>query len=125
MADDLDAALAGLSQALAGAAMQHCTDAAAGVILARAQVLAPVDSGSMREHLGIVSHHTQHSATSGVQVADSAPGGSEHAAIFLEYGTVNMPARPFMRPAFESTKAQALAAFEAALQANLKPFTTP
>ena len=124
MAGDLDAALASLAQALSGPALQQGTDAAAAVILAKAKTLVPVDSGAMRDHLEIVSRHSLHSATSAVQVADSAPGGTEHAAIFLEYGTLHMQARPFMRPAFESSQHQAAAAFERVLQANLKPLTS-
>lgn len=38
-------------------------------------------------------------------------GGDAFYWIFLEFGTKNMPPRPFMRPAFESKKFQALNTF--------------
>lgn len=123
MPDDLDDAIAGLSKALQGASLQACTQAAANVFLNQAKSLIPVDSGVMRDHLEVISHHSQNSAASAVQVANSAKGGAQHAAIFLEYGTQHMQAHPFMRPAFESKKTEAAQAFERALQNTLKAIT--
>lgn len=113
---ELDGVLAGMQKALDGAHLQAATAAAANVFLQAAQALVPVDSGAMRAHLQVVSRQGVRSASSSVQVADSAPAGAEHAAVFVEYGTVNMPARPFMRPAFESQKNAAAAAFETNLK---------
>lgn len=117
--DALDDALHQLQQALSGAALQHCTDAAAAPILSEARARAPVRHGDVRNNLGTVSQHTETSATTTVQVAQSGPGGVAHEAIFLEYGTSSMPAQPFMRQAFESAKAGAIAGFNDALRANL------
>ena len=121
--DDLDTRLAQLGHALDGAALQRGTDAAGDIFLQQARALVHVASGQTRDHLNMVSHHTDHSATSAVQVVNSAKGGEEHSAVFLEYGTQHMQARPFMRPAFETKKNEALHAFEQVLQAQLKAFS--
>ena len=40
-------------------------------------------------------------------------------ARFVEFGTVKMPARPFMRPAFEAKKGEAVAAIKAYLERRI------
>ncbi len=40
----------------------------------------------------------------------------------VEFGTVKMPARPFMRPAFESKKMQAVEAIKERIQKRIKRF---
>jgi HK97 gp10 family phage protein len=118
--DDLNAALARLQVSLSGEALQRCTEAAAAPILREAERLAPVGATrAVEDGLEAVSTHTATSATTAVQVAGSGPGGEAHEAVFLEYGTSRMPAEPFMRPAFESAKDEAVRAFENALSAQL------
>jgi HK97 gp10 family phage protein len=39
---------------------------------------------------------------------------------FLEFGTVKMPPRPFLRPAFDENKAQAVQAIKERIEARLK-----
>lgn len=116
----LDAVLAQLINGLSGPALQHCTQAAAAPIVAQAQQRAPVLRGDVRDRIGTVSSHTETSATTAVQVAESGPNGVAHEAIFLEYGTARMAAQPFMRPALAAAQGDALGAFAAALKSNLR-----
>lgn len=118
--DELRTALQGVATTLAGEALQQCTQAAAQHILDQALQRVPVLRGDVHDLLGLLSHHGATTATTAVQVAQSGPGGVAHEAIFLEYGTQNMPAQPFMRPAFEAAKAAALQAFADTLETNLR-----
>lgn len=117
--DHLDAAIAGVLASISGEALARATDAAAQPILQQALQRVPVRTGNTREHLQVVTHHDQHSATSTVEVANSQPGGEAHDAVFLEYGTSHMPAEPFMRPAFVAGQAAAVEAFVNSLQSDL------
>ncbi len=120
--DALDAALAAVSSALTGSGLQACTDAAAVPILKAVKERAPDRTGNLLNHIDTISTHAGSTATTSVQVDGSGPGGSAREAIFLEYGTSKMAAKPFMRPAFESSKQQALAKFEEQLSHQLKDF---
>ena len=60
-------------------------------IQADAQVLAPVDTGALRNSIGVTM--------SGPLAAEIGP--TVHYAIYNEFGTHKMPARPFMGPAFD------------------------
>lgn len=119
---ELDQALRQLVQQLDGAALQAITEPAARLILAEAEQRVSRRTGETLTNLEVVSRHTATSATSTVQVANSGPGGTDRQAIFLEYGTVHMPAQPFMRPAFEAAKTTALQALENGLQDQLSKF---
>jgi HK97 gp10 family phage protein len=45
--------------------------------------------------------------------------GDPFYGLFQEFGTSKQPAQPFMRPAFEATKDQALAAMQARLKRRI------
>lgn len=62
----------------------------------KAQQLVPVKTGATRASIRWEYHPAEHELT---LVADSAH------AIFLEYGTVHMMARPFLRPAMSEAAA--------------------
>lgn len=57
---------------------------------------APVDTGALRDSIAVELN----SATSSGEVVVGGNGahGSTHYAMFKEFGTVYMPAEPFMRP---------------------------
>lgn len=118
--DALQGQLAALAASLSGEHLQACTEAAAQPILREAMARVPVDTGAMRGHLETQSQRSRGHASTTVQVAKSGPDGEEHAAVFLEYGTHHMPARPFMRPAFEAAKEEALQAFTTTLKSQIK-----
>lgn len=71
---------------------------AAEPILIRMQQLVPVRSGDLRESLAITM------GDDGLTVMIGPVGKVAWRAHFVELGTVNMPAEPFIRPAFDSEK---------------------
>jgi HK97 gp10 family phage protein len=66
-------------------------DPAAEEVLAAAEHLVPVDTGALKDSLHI----------------EDAPGGGKRVvadtpyAVFVEFGTENMPAEPYLRPALD------------------------
>lgn len=84
---------AGLSRRMkTGIAEELNVAAAEGVSLAKQ--LAPVDTGFMRDHISQTETATPQNPRITIE---SEADYSE----FVEYGTVNMEAQPFMTPAFE------------------------
>lgn len=64
-----------------------------------AQQLAPVDTGFMRENI------TQTEQATPERLRVSMESQADY-SVFVEYGTVNAEAQPFMTPAFESARRQ-------------------
>lgn len=106
---ELEKALAEeLPKATAKAVLRRAGIAAMGRIEERARQLVPVDEGRLRD--GIVSKPvraqrisaTRFARASGVEIA-TGPTGRHGGGVgaFQEFGTVNMPANPFMRPAVD------------------------
>lgn len=119
----LDQSLAALMQEIGGQALRDGTQAAAEPVLQAAIAGAPLHTGRLRAALRIVTTSRGASATSSVEVANSGPGGVEHSAVFIEYGTSKEAAHPFMRPAFEATKGAAQRLFEDQINNKLEKFT--
>lgn len=118
--------------------LRKATFAAANVIKEDAIARAPVRSGQLQEHIAVFRRpddpSTAHYAIgvrgiklnrklkkiasklrkiAGVKHLDIA--GDVYYWRFLEFGTSKMAARPFMRPAFEAQKENALEVFRVAL----------
>jgi HK97 gp10 family phage protein len=102
--DELDAALKSLSIEIAGTGLVELTDSAASVVLPEIELRVPQRSGNLMAALESVSKHGNNHASTTIQVADSAPGGENHYAIFEEFGTSKNPAHSFMRAGFEAAK---------------------
>jgi HK97 gp10 family phage protein len=64
-----------------------------------AQQLAPVDTGFLKANI------TQEGEASADSLRVRVESGADY-SVFVEYGTVNMEAQPFMTPAFESARRQ-------------------
>src|SRR5687767_7823022 len=64
-----------------------------------AKQLAPVKTGAMRDAI----EQTEEATPEHLRVAMESPADY---SVFVEYGTVNMEAQPFMTPAFESARRQ-------------------
>lgn len=62
---------------------------------------APVDTGALRDSIEVVPPGAK-SASGEVIVGGNGSQGETYYAMFLEFGTVLMPARPFMRPAADA-----------------------
>ena len=123
--DALQQVLAGMQRALSADSLRSCTTAAVQPILREAQQRAPVRTGEVRDALQVVTPGSgrRNTASSLVEVARSGPGGTTREAIFAEYGTEKQPARPFMRPAFESMKDQAVQTFARELAQKIESTT--
>lgn len=111
--NELDASIKAMLADLSGSGLIELTKAAAAVIQPEIEQRAP----QLTEHLqgAIESISTQQNATHAetvIQVADSAPGGANHYAIYEEFGTSQAVAHPFVRPGFEASKAVAAKAAE-------------
>lgn len=76
-----------------------------------ARAMAPVDKGNMREGINVMATLASSQAGDKGQFADVEMyvGPAQHPqAITQEFGTFNQPAQPFMRPAWEQQKMNAL-----------------
>lgn len=86
------------------AALPGVVSTAAAIVAHEIAARAPVDTGALRAHVAEVETTRATSATATVSVGDSAQGGIEHYAIFVEFGTSRMPAKPFFRPGVEASR---------------------
>jgi HK97 gp10 family phage protein len=83
--------------------------AGAEPILDAAKNLAPVDTGLLRSSLKAIKERARKSShLVRVQTEDGDYKGEAFYASFHEYGTKKMPARPFMRPAFDQNVSNAI-----------------
>lgn len=83
---------------------------------------APKDTGQLSESVGIA--YSQGGLTARVGFDESASGFKRKwkrgfLAIFHEYGTVKMPARPFVRPAYLAVLPNALKDIKAAVKSTV------
>ncbi|MEN3329016.1 MAG: hypothetical protein V7638_3823 [Acidobacteriota bacterium] len=84
-------------------------DDAATQIASLARQLCPVgETGNLRDSIAI---ETYSGHRPGFGVAKSVVVGMFYAP-YVEFGTVNSPAQPFLMPAFESVKPNVVRAFE-------------
>jgi HK97 gp10 family phage protein len=95
-------------------------------IEARAQELAPKDDGTLADSITTKpvkaqrTSRTRYASQSGVTVATGPTGRPEGGnAAWQEFGTVNMPANPFMRPAADSESGAVIDDVRAALVAQI------
>lgn len=77
---------------------------AATVVEAEIRMRAPVDTGRLVASLDAKADRRKNTASATVQIERSGPDGTEHYAIFQEFGTSRMPAQPFFRPGVEAAK---------------------
>lgn len=121
-----------LGPKLARRGLRAATNAAAQVIKKEAKALVPVDTGRLKRKAIYVkrsrrgSSATRESYLVGVRVGrkEQAKDRDAYYWFLVEFGTVKMAARPFMRPAFENKKFEALEKFRDKLKeklAQLKP----
>ena len=106
--------------ALRTSALQQAADAAAAVLVNSIRPNMPNQTGQLRQALQVsrIPMPAYH-ARAAVEVANSKPGQANHEAIFVEYGTANMPAKPFMRTGFGTGAAAAQEAAISSLKSYL------
>ena len=112
--------------------LRGATAKAATLIRKKARELAPVDTGEMRKDIQIKREKTSgdHVASYSVftrggkrsRLAGRARNVDKDSFYwkFVEFGTAKMPAQPFMRPAFEAEKENAVDALGAELDKRIQ-----
>ena len=124
--DQLDAMTRDLQAAAAPALAAALTP-----MLAEAVFRVPHRTGDLARHLRASASPTPTGAAGVVEVADSAPGGAAHEAVFIEYGHHTcagehvrwVPPQPFMRPAFDAAAPAVVQRFADGLSASLEQRT--
>lgn len=91
---------------------------AGDALLQQAQDFAPVESGTLRDALSVRRSSDRLTAEVGV-IRKRAKRKAFYAA-FVEFGTVNAPAQPFLGPAMESLRPVILARVGAALRKTIQ-----
>ena len=120
---DLQKAFKELPRELHAKALRPAVNAAAAVVRKQARSNAPVDTGVLRKAIYQTRSRSESSAVQetaivGVRFGRKYRRRGQDAWYwkFLEFGTIKLPARPFLRPAFESTKRQQIDAMAARLR---------
>lgn len=130
---ELAAAMRELPDRVAKNALRRAVSAGAIVVRNEARARAPVDTGEMRRDIQVKRERNsagQMVATYSVFVRSgkkSRLAGKKRNVQrdsyywrFVEFGTVKMAAKPFMRPAFESKKEAAVTQIAAVLDQGIK-----
>lgn len=112
---EMEAAIAALNRELE-AELPAIALAGADIVEAEIAARAPRRTGALVSSLEDEVERRRGTASAIVQVEDSAASGTEHYAIFQEYGTSKMPAHPFFRPGVEAAKPKVEAALVAGIQ---------
>jgi HK97 gp10 family phage protein len=108
---ELERALAELPKATAKNTLKRTLKLAAQPIADEAQRLAPRDTGKLAEGIMVTTKKPKkHKPKSGRAFAEVyiGPKARSVGAVPQEFGTVNHPAQPYMRPAWDSKKMTAL-----------------
>ena len=118
---ELGEAMRALGADMAGKVARSMTAAGATVIKRAAQSKAPVDTGNLKKNVVVkrlpkseTNLSSEHIVTvrQGKLTEKQRKTGLQDAfyARFVEFGTVNAPAQPFLRPAFDENGEKALQA---------------
>jgi HK97 gp10 family phage protein len=115
-AEGVNKELRRLGNTASGYVVKEAAEAGAQVIADEASRLAPKDTGLLSESIDDQPKRLQ------VGRAQIEVGPSKEAwyGQLLEKGTSNMPAQPFLRPAFDSSKDKAVAAVKDVLRRLLR-----
>ena len=111
--DKLSAQLRQLIGDLRGAAVEKALVAGALVIMNDAKRRAPVDTGNLRRSIHVGGHKGPETPSSGrdlgrVDYQTVQVGTNVEYAKYQEHGTSKMSARPFLRPALDSNREEAV-----------------
>jgi len=124
--EKLAAALEALGPAMEKKILRSAMREAAKPILDDAKRRAPVLTGQLRKSLKIRSIKRNRQGQVGVVISTEKGffKGETFYGAFHEFGTKKMPARPFIRPAFESNKAQSVRIVGEAIKIGLEDITS-
>jgi len=121
--NDLVKRMKTLEPKLAKSALRSAVGAGAQVINKEAQSIVTVDEGDTKKAIHKKRSRREsnnHRETFTVGVKNNKAPGWWH----LEFGTKNMAAKPFLRPAFESKKMEAVLAIKTKLFQKLEQLTS-
>ncbi len=112
-ARDLERALAGLVPRARGRILVSALRAGGRPIVEDARRRAPVDTGALRDSIGIVMRRRErNAAVAALGLRREGRGGKvAFYGKFFEFGTETMAPQPFMRPALASQEQAAIRAF--------------
>lgn len=100
---EIDRKLKGIPDKLAKKALRQSMRPAMKEVLKEAQQNAPVDSGDLKKSIKLkAGPRSKKAITLDVAVGEGFFKGDTFYAGFVEFGTSKMPAKPFMRPAYDS-----------------------
>lgn len=121
---ELEAALAELPKATARNTLRRVLKRAAEPVQEEAQANAPVATGRLKVSIVVGTKLTRRqqrdAKKEGKFFSEIHVGTSNEAAVPQEFGTVNMSAHPFMRPAWEGNKAKTLDIISGELGAEIE-----
>lgn len=115
-ADELNAALRSVGDRAGGLLLKRAAEAGAAVITEEAQRLAPRDSGTLAEGITAQPGRIQQ----GRAQIDISFDKSDWYGMFVELGTENAPAHPFLRPALDAKAEEATDAVGQTLRDGLR-----
>lgn len=109
---ETEAAMGSLKKATARRAMREALTAGGEITARFARAIAPVDTGGLRESIHVSPRLTTrqqrgHVKKSEVEVFVGPGGGAK--TIVQEFGSVDQPPQPYMRPAWDATNREVLA----------------
>jgi len=130
---ELEEALKRLPEAVAKKVLRKSVRAGAKLVVDEARANVPVDTGLTRRAIAARGGRSRY-ANSVINVGVLSSGAKARRYIkikgvkvdvpyywkYLEFGTKNAPAQPFLRPAFEAQKTAAVEAIKQALAENLE-----
>jgi len=127
---ELAAALRELPDRVAKNALRTAVSAGASVIRKEVRSRSPVDTGLLKKHMYQKQIRELSSAESqtffvGVRKVKSKDGVKQPSPFywrFLEFGTSKLPAKPFLRPAFEMQKDNAIKAIGKKLDERIQKY---
>ncbi len=102
---------AGLVERIRGAARTAATNTA-DLVLFMSQVAVPIDTGELQRSGNVTVEEAEDSVTAFVNY------DADH-AVYPEFGTVNMAAQPYLRPAVDSAHDALLAATKTEVESVL------
>lgn len=109
-AASLDKLLEGLPKKVANKILRDALRKAGKIVQAEAKARAPVDEGELKRSITVRKGKRKRKGSQSVVIfPDQNKFKDDFHGPYVEYGTSDTPAQPFMRPAFEATKDQALA----------------
>lgn len=117
--EELDKALRRLPDRVQKRVLKTALRAGARVIVKDAKNRVPVDSGTLKKSIKVVSGKSKKGpqATARVFVTTGREAWYSH---LIEFGTVKKAARPFLRPAFDSTQTEQIQAIGKKLAAGIE-----